>query len=442
MCDAYHLRGPISAISSEVPLFLPRKRLYVLVVGPEWNRRALSDPEAFRSSGPIMRGPAHRDSALYRLSSGMARKSNQKHQQQRRAVMPAFHKATVDGYAQAMVATVDRYLEGWCVGQSVDMWREMRKLVLRIANNTLFELEDNEAASVLGKMFQEWFALNFSLPTWLVPVKLPGTPYSRLHVHAEHLEREILKMISQKRADHANGRDVLSLLLRAQSDGIAISDAELVSQTTILFGASYETTVNALTWTLFLLTQHPPIMVDLLDELDTALHGKSPTPEQLDKLPLLQAVIKEAMRVLPPVPFIARVATGPVELDGLSLTGGDWVICSNYMTHHLPELYAEPEQFRPGRWFAIDPSPYEYLPFGAGPYSCIGYNFAMAVIKISLSMILQRFRLSVVPGSRIDRLVQITMRPKFGMPMTIHHQDRQFRSVPVRGNIHEMVKLA
>ena len=290
-------------------------------------------------------------------------------------------------------------------------------------------------------MIQEWVALNFSLLAWLIPVKLPGLPYCRLHNHAERLERELLRIISEKRAAATCGSDVLSLLTRAQRDGAPISDAELVSQATILFAASYETTVNALTWTLFLLAQHPSIMADLLDELDGTLKGGPPTSDQLDHLPLLEAVIKESMRILPPVPFIARVATRPVELGGLSLRRGDWVACSIYMTHHLPDLYLEPEQFRPGRWFEINPTPYEYLPFGAGPYSCIGYNFATSVIKIALTMILQRFRLTVVPGVRIDRLVQVTMRPKYGLPMVLHRQDRQFQAVRVRGNIHDMVRL-
>jgi cytochrome P450 len=355
--------------------------------------------------------------------------------------MPAFHKGAVGSYCDAIVTTTDRYLEGWSFGQNVDMWREIRKLVLRIANKTLFDQKDPEAASALGTMIQEWFTLNFSLLTWLIPVKLPGLPYCRLHNHADRLERELLRVISEKRADTTCGSDVLSLLTRAQRDGSSMSDAELVSLATILFAASYETTVNALTWTLFLLAQHPSIMADLLDELDGTLKGGPPTSDQLDHLPLLEAVIKESMRILPPVPFIARVAIGPVELGGLSLRRGDWVACSIYMTHRLPDLYLEPEQFRPGRWFEINPTPYEYLPFGAGPYNCVGYNFAMSVIKIALTMILQRFRLAVVPGARIDRLVQVTMRPKYGMPMTVHQQDRRFHAVPVTGNIHEMVRL-
>jgi cytochrome P450 len=125
--------------------------------------------------------------------------------------------------------------------------------------------------------------------------------------------------------------------------------------------------------------------------------------------------------------------------SGVPLRPGDRVACSPYMTHHLPHLYPEPERFDPGRWSTIDPGPYEYLPFGAGPRFCLGYSLAMTGIKVALALILQRWRL-VVPGTRLDRLVRITMSPRHGLPMSVHPQDRRFRSVAVRGDIHEMVE--
>jgi cytochrome P450 len=109
----------------------------------------------------------------------------------------------------------------------------------------------------------------------------------------------------------------------------------------------------------------------------------------------------------------------------------------------MPELYPEPERFLPDRWATISPSVYEYIPFGAGPHMCLGATFAMIEIKIVLALILQRYRLAVRPGARIDRHVKITMSPKYGMPMIVAPQDRQFAKskAGVRGNIHEMVEL-
>ncbi|MCI0482974.1 MAG: cytochrome P450, partial [candidate division NC10 bacterium] len=117
------------------------------------------------------------------------------------------------------------------------------------------------------------------------------------------------------------------------------------------------------------------------------------------------------------------------------------VIYSQYMTHHLPELYPNPERFDPDRWLSTEPSPYAYLPFGSGPRMCIGYAFSMTMLRITLAMILQRYRLSLVPGATVDRKYAVTLSPKYGMPMMVHKQDRQFSKEVPRGNIHEMVDL-
>ena len=151
--------------------------------------------------------------------------------------------------------------------------------------------------------------------------------------------------------------------------------------------------------------------------------------------------MKETLRILPPVPFLARKVVEEVDLGEIRVGPRDRVVCSPYVTHHLNEIYAEPQRFLPRRWFDIKPGMYEYLPFGAGQRACIGKSFALTEIKVALAMILTRFRLTVQPGARIDRLVQVMMRPRQGLPMSIHRQDGRFAAVPVRGDIHDMVDL-
>jgi cytochrome P450 len=128
-------------------------------------------------------------------------------------------------------------------------------------------------------------------------------------------------------------------------------------------------------------------------------------------------------------------------LGEFELPQGSTVALSQYVTHRIPELYPEPQKFAPDRWFATNPAPYAYLPFGAGPRQCVGYPLAMMTLRISLAMILQRYRFTLAPGSRIDRRVGITLSPKYGMPMLISPQDRQFKRSKIRGNIHQMVQL-
>jgi len=177
--------------------------------------------------------------------------------------------------------------------------------------------------------------------------------------------------------------------------------------------------------------------------VDGVLHGEPPTVEQLQHLPLLDRVVKESMRVLPPAPWNARVLSQPMEFGGYALPSGTEVFVSIYHTHHMPELYPQPEVFDPGRWEHITPSIFEYQPFSAGPRMCIGASFAIMEIKIILAMLVQRYRLQCLLRSTVDRSGLIVITPRGGLPMIVHKQDRQFtRGVGgIRGNVREMVTL-
>jgi len=165
--------------------------------------------------------------------------------------------------------------------------------------------------------------------------------------------------------------------------------------------------------------------------------------EKLESLPLLERVIKEGIRILPPVPWNARITSQITKLNDYTIPKGSEVFVSIYQTHHLPEIYSNPESFKPERWETIKPTPYEYNPFSAGPRICIGAGFAIMEIKLILAIILQQFRLEFLGSCQIDRAGLISLKPKYGMPMMVYPQDRQFdRGVGiVKGNVREMVNL-
>jgi len=355
--------------------------------------------------------------------------------------MPPFHKKAVAGYHDLIVGLAEDVIIRWKAGQD-DVYKKMRALTLRIASALLFGHEPGDANRV-GALLEIWARRNFSAPVWLFPVSVAGTSYSRLLRHAELVEGEILRLIEKRRGGSAERTDVLSLLIQARDDeNRGMSNTELIGQATILFGASFETTASTLTWTLFLLAQHPRIMHQLMNELDEVLGGNAPSREELPKLSFLDCVIKESMRILPPVPFTIRaVDYDKVTMGSLLLRHGTRVICTHYLTHHLEELYPEPESFQPERWRTTSPNQYEYLPFSAGPRGCVGAMFATQVLKISLAIMLQKIRFTVMPGTRVDRVVRITMNPRYGMPMFMEKNDRKFRASPVQGQIHEMVRL-
>jgi cytochrome P450 len=196
-----------------------------------------------------------------------------------------------------------------------------------------------------------------------------------------------------------------------------------------------------LTWTLLLLSQHPSIAADLLDELSGELHGAPPTIEQIAKLPLLDRVAKESLRLMPPVPLNHRILAETAVLGGITIPAGTEVFVSIYHLHHDPALFPRPEKFDPDRWLTINPTAFEYNPFSAGPRMCIGAPFAQLEIKAVLATLLQRCRLEFIPGTKLDRRVRITMAPLQGLPMMVRPQDRQFaRGVGgMRGNVRDMV---
>jgi cytochrome P450 len=238
--------------------------------------------------------------------------------------------------------------------------------------------------------------------------------------------------------------------VRSHGEEGGLTDEELVGQAAVLFSAAHLTTAHSLTWTLFLLSQHPDIMKKLWHELTSANGhatngqnrrslGSLPKGEELS---LLDRVIKESMRVLPASAYSQRIAMDAVQLGPLQLQRGTGIVFTPLVVHHLPELYPQPERFLPDRWINLRPSPYAYHPFGAGPRLCIGGPLATAIIRVALERILTRYRLSVVPGSDIGVHVESTMLfPTNPVPMEIHAVDGDYSCNPVIGNIHDLVDL-
>lgn len=407
----------------------------VFAFGPEYNERLLRDTHTFHRCGFTLQGPP--DSALSRLGHGLVAQNGDEHRQARRLLMPAFQQARVGRHRDDILTATARLLDGWRVGERRDIWRDMRGLTRELVGKTLFGLDGAEAAR-LGALTARWLELNGLNRILLSPIDRPGTPYHHLMRVSEQLEHRFLAVAERRRREPGNGEDVLSLML---GQGSQHDDAALVGQMCILFIAADEAAHNALTWLLFLLAQHPAILNDLRDELDGQLRGAAPAVETLDALPLLDRVVKEGMRLLPPVVYGIRLVSAPCDLGGYALPQGATVWFSHYVTHMLPDIYPQPKRFLPDRWDGPAPSPYAYLPFGAGPRACIGSLLARMEIKIVLAMILQRYTLTLADGATIDRRVTVTMAPKNGMPMRVGRRaDRPTRMI-VRGAIREMVEF-
>jgi cytochrome P450 len=430
----YQTHGEIAALEED------GQRL-VFAFGPELCQQVLSDAKTFDSRFFAIRGP--RNSSQRRLTCGLLSMNGEEHKRHRRLVMGPFQKKSLDAYYFALVDLAHELAQQWQPGQIRNIFQDMTRYMLRVTSSLLFGFDMPPIAYEVGRLIERWVAMNHEVGMGaFVSDQGVTSSYGNLLTLAEALEEKILAMIQYRRSS-ALGHDVLSGLLQAHDDaGVALTDAELIGQTTLLFGAAHLTTANTLTWTLFLLAQHPHTASELADELSGVLGGHAPTLEQLERLPLLDRVIKESMRLLPASAYSHRTCAEPVTLGPLRLAKGTPVIFSQIITHHLPHLFPDPAHFRPERWQSITPSPYAYFPFAAGPRMCLGVGLALMTLKITLAIQLQRHRLAVVPGAAINARVTSTMlNPTSGMPMCVLQPDAPFTCAPVAGNIHDLVAL-
>jgi cytochrome P450 len=201
-----------------------------------------------------------------------------------------------------------------------------------------------------------------------------------------------------------------------------MTDKQIRDQTMTFFAAGHETTSNALSWTFYLLSEHRPVLAKLLAELHTTLTGRSPRVDDLSNLPYLDWVISESMRLYPPAWTLGRRAITPFELEGYRFDGGTTVMFSQWVVHRLPDIWGDPDAFRPERW---DPSRGEkipagaYFPFGGGPRMCIGMPFAQLEARLLLATILQRYAPRLVPGYPVTSRPRVTLRPQYGIQMVL-----------------------
>lgn len=416
-------------------------KMKVFAIGSVFNHQVLSDPDLFRSPG-FLKFPVAQDSALVRLNTALVSMNGQQHKQQRRLVQPAFHRRQVENYHRAMVDVTETLLDGWRGQHTLDMHHEMKRLALVMATRVLFGIDTRSEADRFGELTTRWLSLLFNPLVSLASYDLPGLPYRELLRLSDELDAIYRTIIERKRALPEAQQDMLATLIQTfDEDGGRLSDAELIGHANSIFIAGHDSTASTLTWALFLLAQHPQIYSDLLDELEGELRGGLPALEQLGRLPLLDGVVKETMRLLSPAAVIGRKTTAPCMLGGYDLPANTSVMLSPYLTHRDPDVYPDPERFLPQRWAGLSPSTYQYMPFGVGPHMCLGSSFALLEMKLVLAAFVQRYRVTVLPDARIDRKLLAFMIPRQGMPMRLAPQDRRFERVAVRGNIHEMVNL-
>jgi cytochrome P450 len=371
------------------------------------------------NSMPFLNGPKHADHRSYML--------------------PYFRRNFIVNHHDACVEVTQRKLDSWKVGSEIKLRDEMEQLAMWLATKPILGLDPEKEGEALGARLEESLKLMFSPFAVLFPYNVPGFPFYRLLKSAEKLEGVVKDIIATRKAKGIDGDDILSALIRLNEEDPARMSANDLIGHTIMFRGGYSPNGMALYWTLFLLSQHPEELKKVLNELDEVLGGENPTPEHLEKLPLLEGALNETMRLIPAGVWTARYAMKPFKLGPYELQKGTWVMMSAYVTHRIPEVFPEPYKFKPERWQTIHPSSYEFMSFSAGPRYCIGQSLAMMQLKITMSMILQRYSFSLKPGAVVDSVGMNSIRAKDGLPMTVTARTDNLKATPFKGNIHNIV---
>jgi cytochrome P450 len=364
------------------------------------------------------------------LGEGLLTSEGEFHLRQRRLAQPAFHRQRIAGYATTMVEYAVRLRDEWQPGEARDVAREMMRLTLAIAGKTLFDADVEGEADEIGKALTTTFELfnRMTLPFAQFLERLPLPATKRFQKARERLDATIYRIINERRTSGEDRGDLLSMLIAArdeEGDGTGMTDEQLRDEAMTIFLAGHETTANALTWTWYLLSQHPEVEARFHAEVDQALGGRLPSAEDYPRLRYTEMVLAESMRMYPPAWTIGRRALKDYAIGGYLIPARSILLMSQYVMHHNPEYFPDPFRFDPERWTpeAKELRPkFSYFPFGGGPRLCIGEHFAWMEGALVLATMAQRFRPRLVPGHPVEMQPLVTLRPKHGMKMILERR--------------------
>lgn len=360
------------------------------------------------------------------LGEGLLTNEGESHLRQRRLVQPAFYRDHLVSYANTMVSCGRTAAERWKPGETRDMADEMMRVTLAIVGQTLFSKDVEHEASEIGEALTNVLG---TFATLLLPFSsliqmLPLPKYLKVKRAQKFLDRTIYNMIAERRASGADTGDLLSMLLLAvDEDGSGgMTDKQVRDEAITLFLAGHETTATALTWTWYLLSQHPNVDDKMRSEIRRVLGDRPPSYNDLPQLRYTEMVLAESLRLYPPAWAIGRTVKSNTRIFNYEVPKGAICLMSPYVMHRNPRYFPEPERFDPERFTpeAKQKRPrFAYFPFGGGPRMCIGERFAWMEGVLLLATIAQHWRFNLVPKQIIEPHPQITLRTRHGVKMIL-----------------------
>lgn len=367
------------------------------------------------------------------LGKGLVTNDGEDWARQRKLMQPMFHHKVVNAFDGAINAYTDALVRRWenlRPDEPVALERDLSLVTFQVVAATLFGSEIDEHAEEVAasidvinintKTLSAFFSLYPSIPT-------PHNIKARgIKARLEHI---IYKVIDARRARGVETRDLLDRLLGARDEqtGAGMEEQQIRDEVLTLMLAGHETSSTALQWTLYALAQYPEVEARLIDELERVLAGRPATAADLSQLPYLKQVVQETMRLYPPVWGIARKSVKPQEFGGYALPAGAYISIMPYSLHRHPDYWPDAERFDPERFTPQNSQgrhPYCYIPFAAGPRTCIGVGMSMLEIQLVLAQLLQRYRIRMVPGHVVKPWATITYRPRHGVKAYIEPRRR------------------
>ncbi len=387
----------------------------VVLVGPEAARFVLTESR----EGLLWR--AEQDPVTRLLRRGMLVVDGAEHDELRRIMTPALHKRLFEGFTRTMNKSVDRVTQRWGDDKRISLVEEMRHIALLSLMGTLYD--EDFGQNVRGLWPDIARTIRYISPgPWLIWPTIPRPGYRRA---IQRLDRYFLDLIARRRAALSDSTDLVSLLIAAGLTNDLIRDQLLT-----MFIAGHDTSTALLAWSLALLTNHPETLALAQAEVDTLIGEEAPTYAHARQLNYLDRVIKESLRLYPPIHLGSRIAATNLTFDRFQIPAGRRVLYSIYLTHRDKRYWPDPDRFDPDRFLperAGGRPTYAYIPFGGGPRNCIGAAFAQIEAKLVLARLLQRFEFRSTRGVVRARM-RATLEPRHGM--RIEARRRQILSAP------------
>ncbi len=376
-----------------------------------------------------VKSPAYRNLKLA-LGNGLVTSEGEYWRRQRRLSQPAFYKTQLEELFKTMGQVTERFCadlaEKSKTGQPLDISKEMMSVTADIALKTLFGSENPADISEMYRVMMDGqdYIIHRTIKPYLVPFVFINGRHRRFRRDMDWFDSHLFRLIEARRKMESPPNDLLTMLLSARDEetGEAMSDRQLRDEAITLFAAGHETSSNALSWTLYLLAQHPEVMEKLRSEVDTLLGDRTPSFEDLKKLPYTMQVISEGMRLYPPAHAVGREPVEDDEILGHRIPRRSILFISITALHRDARYWERPHEFYPEHF---DPETEKerprmaYLPFGAGPRMCIGNHFALMEMQLLLAMLVRHFDFELDASHPVEPEPLITLKPKYGIRMLV-----------------------